>query len=336
VYLAYALSTTISYVNRVALVRSELANKNNGNGGNMKGEIGIVKALLQYDAYMKYAPILRKIPNMDSQLKSIIISIGQYYEKYDEKSITVDSLREFYYYLNPQAADREMLEYFFTNISEMDVSDAVLGDLLNQVVERHACTEIAALATDVVNESVTTNIEKIQEKLDKYYEVTGKIEDIDEDLCDLDIDELFTEDINEGIMFRGKWFQDTFGLLPLGTLGHIFGRPDSGKSSLCLWQLTVMAKRIPPGRTGLYMNNEEGIVRIKRRGMQSLIDVSKEWVLENVGRAKKHWHESLCYERLKFIGSTADTSKIERAVKKYNPAIVVIDQGPKVLMPGRK
>jgi hypothetical protein len=99
-------------------------------------KIGIVKALLQYDAYMKYAPILRKIPNMDSQLKSIIISIGQYYEKYDEKSITVDSLREFYYYLNPQAADREMLEYFFTNISEMDVSDAVLGDLLNQVVMR--------------------------------------------------------------------------------------------------------------------------------------------------------------------------------------------------------
>jgi hypothetical protein len=86
--LAYALSTTVSYVNRVALVRSELVNKNNGNGGNMKGEIGIVKALLQYDAYMKYAPILRKIPNMDSQLKSIIISIGQYYEKYDEKSIT--------------------------------------------------------------------------------------------------------------------------------------------------------------------------------------------------------------------------------------------------------
>ncbi|MHC4640088.1 MAG: AAA family ATPase [Planctomycetota bacterium] len=302
----------------------------------MQESIGVLKAMLNYGTFLKYGTILRKIPNLEKEMKSIIAAITKFYEKYGEDRISIDSLQTFYNYLNPQQQNPDMLELTFSSMRNLDVSDALLGDLLNQIVERHIVTEIVTTGTDLINATIPTCIDDLRAKIDEYDQITGLVDDVDADICDLDIDELFTEENLDGLPFRMRWMKDTFGPLKSGTLGHIFARPDAGKTSMALFLLTLFAKYLSEERPGLYLNNEEGIDRIKQRAMCSLIDRPEAWIYDNRQEAKKLWHVGMCYDNLKFIGSCSDIYRVEKHIKKFNPRVVIIDQGPKVNTPGKE
>jgi hypothetical protein len=163
----------------------------------------------------------------------------------------------------------------------------------------------------------------------KYDEITGMIDEIENDVCNLPIRELFAKVTGEGLTFRLKFLQDTYGFLRPGTLGHIFARPDAGKTSLALNELVYMAGQLTDDQCVLYLNNEEGIERIKARAMSAMLSVKPTWIMGNYDKAWQMWCKGNG-ERIKFIGGINHISKVIQKLERFAPKVIVIDQGPKV------
>jgi len=273
-------------------------------------EVTILKAMQDFQAFSKYSRVLLKIPNLEQDAKSVLLAIQKYYQKYpDKKTITHDELEAFYQYLNPLKKDLGSIGLIFSGMRAAEIANTeLLQDLLNQTVEQYLSVDIADVATAVMQESRSSGIEDIRGLVRKYDEITGLIDEIENDVCSLSIRELFSKVTGEGLVFRLKWLQNTYGFLRPGTLGHIFARPDAGKTSLALNELVNFANQLDD-RPGLYLNNEEGIERIKARAMSAMLSVKPEWIMANFDQAEEMWRKGNG-EKLKFIGGINHISKV--------------------------
>jgi hypothetical protein len=294
-------------------------------------EVIILKAMQDFQAFSKYSRVLFKIPNFEKDAKSILLALQKYYQTYpDKKIVTHDELEAYYQYLNPQKKDMESINLLFKGMRAAEIANTeLLRDLLNQTVEQYLSVDIADIATAVMQESRGTGIEDIRGLVRKYDEVTGLIDEIENDVCNLPIRDLFAKVTGEGLKFRLKWLRETYGFLRPGTLGHIFARPDAGKTSLALNELVHFAYQLDDERPALYLNNEEGIERIKARAMSAMLSVTPQWIMENFDEAEDKWERGKG-DRLKFIGGINHISKVVQKLERFNPRVIVIDQGPKV------
>jgi hypothetical protein len=294
-------------------------------------EVTILKAMSDFQAFSKYSRVLFKIPNLERDAKSILLAQSKYYQQYpDKKFITHDELEAFYTYLNPQKKDMESISLLFTGMRDAEIANTeLLQDLLNQTVEQYLSVDIAEVATQVMQESRGTGIEEIRGLVRKYDEITGLIDEIENDVCNLPIRELFAKVTGAGLKFRLKWLRETYGFLRPGTLGHIFARPDAGKTSLALNELVYFAHQLEDDHPALYLNNEEGIERIKARAMSAMLSKTPKWIMENYDEAETLWGKG-GGGKLKFIGSINHISKVVQKLERFSPRVVVIDQGPKV------
>jgi len=295
-------------------------------------EVTILKAMQDFQAFSKYSRVLFKIPNFEQDAKSILLAIQKYYQKYtDKKLITHDEIEAFYQYLYPQKKDMAAVGLLFTGMRNAEIANTeLLQDLLNQTVEQYLSVDIADVATAVMQESRGTGIEEIRSLVRKYDEVTGLIDEIENDVCNLKAAELVAKASGEGLRFRLKWLRNTYGLLRPGTLGHIFARPDAGKTSLALNELCYMARQLSPDRPGLYLNNEEGIERIKLRAMSSMMSVKVEYIEANPAKSDDIWENEYKGDNIKFIGGINHISMVVQKLERFKPRVIVIDQGPKV------
>jgi hypothetical protein len=294
-------------------------------------EVTILKAMQDFSAFSKYSRVLFKIPNFEKDAKSILLALSKYYQKYtDKKFATHDELEAFYQYLNPQKKDMESINLLFKGMRDAEIANTdLLQDLLNQTVEQYLSVDIAEVATEVMQESRSSGIEEIRSLVRKYDEITGLIDEIENDVCNLPIRDLFAKVTGDGLKFRLKWLRETYGFLRPGTLGHIFARPDAGKTSLALNELVHFAYQLEEERPALYLNNEEGIERIKARAMSAMLSVTPQWIMENFDAAEEKWLLGKG-DRLKFIGGINHISKVVQKLERFHPRVIVIDQGPKV------
>jgi hypothetical protein len=294
-------------------------------------EVTILKAMSDFQAFSKYSRVLFKIPNLEQDAKSILLAQQKYYKQYpDKKFISHDELEAFYQYLNPQKKEMAAVAILFKGMRDAEIANTeLLQDLLNQTVEQYLSVDIAQVATDVMQESRGTGIEEIRGLIRKYDEITGLIDEIENDVCNLPIRELFAKVTGEGLRFRLKWLRNTYGFLRPGTLGHIFARPDAGKTSLALNELVHFAHQLEDERPGLYLNNEEGIERIKARAMSAMLSIKPEEIMADYDKAEAKWDRGMGH-RLKFIGGIDHISKVVQKLERFHPRVIIIDQGPKV------
>jgi len=292
--------------------------------------ISLLKGMLRRDLFNKYSKTLFMIPNLEKDVKDILVACSKYYKQYDDKdSMTVDELRAHFFYLNPQLKDKAMVEGTLANLAAADIgNEDLLVTVLNQVIEQHISSEIAQVATEVLQEQRSTGIDDLRELIGKYDEIIGAVDAIDNDVCDMPIRELFASVTGEGLTFKLPFLTETYGLLRPGTLGHIFARPDAGKTSLALMELVHFAPQLTD-RPGLYLNNEEGISRIVARAMCSRLNWTQEQIMADYDKAEAGWKAWGC-DKLKFIGSISHISQVIEKLDKYNPRVMFIDQGPKV------
>lgn len=293
-----------------------------------------VKALLDYEQFTKFGPILLKIDNIEKELKQIILSIKGYYKKYGSKQITVDELETYFRYQNPSLPNPEMYDLLFTKLREIKIENPeLLIDILHQFVELHYMTKISQKANEVIQEVTPTAVAEIDQLIAELNELTGGIQDAEMDVCNLSLAELLEMDTSEGLNWRLDFLNRVFGPLKTATLGHIFARPDSGKTSLALSEITFFVSQMKQSqRPLLYLNNEEAITRLKLRGYNSLLGVSSKWLLGNMPQAQQLWKEN-GGDQIKFIGGVNFLDQVEKYLEAYHPRVCIIDQGPKLSCP---
>ena len=301
--------------------------------------LAAVRALLDYDSFVRYSSVLLGLKNLAPTHKQIIKTLEEYWKRYpDKKEMTVDELRSFFVTINP-ASDKATYSQLFDTLEHLEIENKeLLRDILNHFVEVHVCARISEAATEVMNGSKGTAIEEIEHMVQEYKDLIGSTADPEDLWYNEPLREILKREQSGALKWNLPWLTQTLGYLKPGTLGHIFARPDGGKTSFALHLIAFFGRQLlHKGEPGdlLFLNNEEHPGVIKRR----LIQVATEWeigaVLAQPEEAERLYMEK-CGSRIKIKGSVNHVRQVEDYINALKPKAVVIDQGPKVWVPGSR
>lgn len=299
----------------------------------------VIRAMLNFDSYTRHIKALDTIPNLSKEQKRILSAVRLYYSQYpDQKQILVPEMRLFFYEQNP-AVNREVYDREFQLLSEAEqITPDLVKDVLLRVLERHACSEIYQIAIDTVQTHSLDGIARIKEVISGYEALKGQGVNPLEEECTLTIEEILKADIKGAIPWSLKFFNEVLGPLLPGRLGHIFSRPDVGKTSLAMFQLGFMVWRANKEKLDqhfLYLNNEESIKVIRSRAYCSLLGWTVEECLANPEEANRIYRKK-GGDRLHLFGEVGHMQDVEKYINLIHPAVTVVDQGPKLSIFGKE
>jgi len=189
---------------------------------------------------------------------------------------------------------------------------------------------ISGISLEVLNNQKSTGMEDVHNLMLEYKQLVAATKDAENDVCDASVAELFSPE-PDGLKWRLQFLNEKLGPLRKRTLGHIYARPDGGKTSLAISEATFLAHQMAD-RPILYLNNEEDIRRLKRWAICSMLNMPEQWVIDNLDEAEMLWQDH-GGNNIKFIGSVDSLDQVQKYIETFNPRVVIIDQGPNVILP---
>ena len=181
-------------------------------------------------------------------------------------------------------------------------------------------------------------MDRFGERIDKYHELVGNIENAESRVCTLTFEELIEADQSMGYNWRLDRLNEIIGPVKPGSLGHIFAQSEVGKSSMALAEATHFANQMRGTEDFvLFLGNEEGMKRLKLRMHIALIGQPIQWML----RANKKTpgiineiYDKAGGNNIKAIEGVNHISDVEMLINIWKPKICFIDQGTKVSVGG--
>ena len=295
-----------------------------------------IKAVLEYDFFAQYGSVLLKIDNLDKELRLILKSIQAYYAKYKCQRIGVDELEIYFFHQNPTLPKQTAYKFIFDSLRKVQIENRdLLEDILKGFVELHYMTKISQKANEVIQGVTPSAIDDIALIMDDLRQHLGSVSDLEKDVCNLSLEELLEETSSDGLQWRLPFLRKVFGPVQSQTLGHIFARPDAGKTSIALSEAVYLAGQAARiDRPVLYLSNEEAIKWQKRRAYCSLLGVTPAYLYNNKPEAVRLWRKH-GGDNLKLIASVNTLEQVGAYLQYFNPRVCFIDQGPKLSVVGK-
>jgi len=297
-------------------------------------QIVVLKSMLDKVYFLRFYPILSKIKNIPIEHQLLLKSIWKYYSEYEDRdTIHIDEIESFFSHQNPGLKNPEGYKILFTQLREIKIDNLdLINDIFTNVLETFYCSQIAQESIAQVEGQKRTVMDSIEQLATKFREDAGKVNDIEDEFCNLSLEELIEEEVTGGTPWHLKFLNETLGLLKQGTLGHVFARPNAGKTSLAINIACNAAARFELAKTDdtvLYLGNEEKIDSLKLRAYTAYANKPVSWVANNIGQAKALW-EKLGGNRIKMADGVIHIAQVERYLKHVQPTVTIIDQGAKV------
>jgi len=300
-------------------------------------ELLVLKVLLNKESYVKYKKYIDKI-NFENEPKAIYEIIGMYFAEYPEiQYISVDELKTYFYIKYPVLRTRESYSILFENLDTLEITNQDLfSTTMKNLIEKFYASDIIDHLTKVLSGAEYGVLKNIEPKLKEFTSFCETKEDaspfVEDGLDSL----LASEVLNAGLKWRLDCLNQDVGDLRGGSLGHVYARPDTGKTSFFASEISHLAKQLQDGEIIAWFNNEERGSKVKLRIYSSLLNKTKEEIAEDAEAAEKIFKEKLG-DRIKIYDSAIITiSDIEVILKQYNVRVLVIDQGDKIKFRGDK
>lgn len=306
----------------------------------MSSELKIIKLFMEdRDTIQQYKDVFLKVPGLDRHIKTIVKTIDSYYEKYTlHTSVTLPDFETFFSYENPVHKDKELIMELVCSAQEERANVDLIKLELEKVTEQHYAGMIAGHITPIIEGSKFGTLSVIRDLIEEYEEKVGNVvagSDLDPfymSLADIAKSEVTDQDITWPL----TRLNELIGGPARGTSGAIFARPDTGKTSFginiaCKFAACLKYKNLPG--TILYLQNEEATKMPFLRAICSMCDVPKTTAYANTTQWENEFF-SRGGDRLIMLGDMHHMSKVEAAIKRYEPRAVIIDQGPKVQIVG--
>lgn len=228
---------------------------------------------------------------------------------------------------NPQSKNLELIQ---TLCEKLESDKEPVTDEVTQMFTNRTYAEAVAEEAIKVAEGRTNSFINIFNTLDDYKRVSVKLEKAL-------MEELGSEDMLDSldaIKTSGMtWYLDCLNKL-LGPLNNEFillaSRPDGGKTTLLANECWYLAKQLPEGKQILWFNNEEHIRKVKLRVIQSFLGWTKEDVLADKITAVKKYEDEFGKDKIIFIDDANHINRVEKAIDRYNPGLIIVDQLYKV------
>ena len=281
--------------------------------------------------------MLFELDNLEREHKAILHTVKKYYDKYqDRNSISIDELRVFFFHENPAIKDKSIYNVLFDQIATLDISNNdVISMALDHVAEYHVSSKAMAMLAAYLSGDSKHGISTLMPMIEEYQSLVVGVGDENPDECTDDLHDIMAEIQREGLNWRLSFLNEAIGPVYPGTLGHVLARPETGKTAFCIdvaaywaWQLRETDESV------LYLSNEENVKRTRARAYASLLGVPVPTLLTKSVDGVRERFNKLGGKNLRFVNQVTSIDKVEQNIIRYRPKVVIVDQGPKVSIPG--
>lgn len=298
-------------------------------------ELSIIKLFIKdkaiYNKYYKYIS-----SSIDKEIKNIILSIKDYYNKYEHHDfISIDELETFFFHVYPHIKEKQIYEDLFKRIEELDISDSLATDVIRKLIEKDYANKIIHRLTPLLTDSSFGVLPDVKKDIEEYLEVVSLKEEEESPFIEEELDDLIqAEVLDDGIKWRLNCLNADIGPLRGGSLGHVFSRPDTGKTTFFSSEVSYFATQLKEEDCILWFNNEEKGSKVKLRTYSSMLNSPLATIVINTDTAKEEYIKRGGNKIKVFDSAYITIDEIRKQVQLHNPKIVVIDQGDKILFRG--
>lgn len=301
-------------------------------------ETSLVLFLLDKNNFDKYYKYVSKL-SLELETKNFLKTIKEYYKDFPERmSLTVEELLVFFAVKHPLLKKRTSYQAYLEKLGSTKIEDKVLKENLNHFLERYFASDIVYKLTEVLDGENFNVLEEVQDIINQFEDVKVKLNKDDKALfVNSNLDDLLMQEVKvPGLRWRLTCLNDNIGELRGGSLGHVFARVDTGKTSFLVSEITNFAQQLKDDEIILWCNNEEKGSRVQLRLYQAVLQCSKSQLLTYPKDAEEEF-EKLGGRKIKIFDEAVITIEdIEQLLKEFNVRLVVVDQGDKVHFAGEK
>ena len=222
--------------------------------------------------------------------------------------------------------DKETCEVLLGILTNTEIGNDIVLELLNQYKERSLAHKIALTAIAVTEGKKTFS--DLQELLSQKEDVKAEVINFVSD----DLEELYEAQVKRhGLRWRLKTLNTMLGSLRKGDFGFIFARPETGKTTFLASEVSYFATQLEEEAGPiLWFNNEEEGKKVSLRIYQATLGIPQE-VLFAARAANRAEYYRLTKRKIKLYDN-ANISKrdVEAICKQLNPSLIIFDQIDKI------
>jgi len=304
----------------------------------MLEELVLLKFLLNRERLGKYYKYISKL-SFEKETKSLLKSLRGYFKEYPEKdTLSVEELILFHTLKNPLSKKNSLLEEYFKKLSEVELNASLVEENFNNILERYYSSELMFKLSEALEGNSAGTLAESAKLITEFNEMKLRIaRDVDSLFVTHSLKKLLDSQIRKpGISWPLECLNQDLGDLRGGTLGHVFARVDTGKTTFVVFCAQHFATQLQEGESLLYIGNEEGGERVMIRLYQSMLDCTVAQLSEYEKEAEKEF-ESRGGKRILFHDEAlVSVEDIEQLLQDFNVRVVIIDQGDKVRFTGDK
>lgn len=299
-------------------------------------ESSLVLFLLSKENFDKYFKFIFEL-NLELETKNFLKTIQEYFSEYPDKEVlSVEELLVFFSVKHPILKKRTSYSAYLERLGSTEIDNKVLEENLNHFLEKYFASEMVFKLTEVLDGDSYSVLDEVQEMLSEFNERKVKLnKDEDQLFVKSNLTELLQEEVHEaGLRWRLSCLNESIGELRGGSLGHVFARVDTGKTSFIVSEVSNFASQLKDDEVILWCNNEEKGKRVLFRIYQSVLKCNKTDLINYPTDAEEEFTK-LGGHKIKIYDQAIITVEdIEQLMKTYNVRLLVIDQGDKVRFSG--
>jgi hypothetical protein len=306
----------------------------------MSDELNVIKLFLDSrETYETWVRPVVKLPSLDRTISFIIKNIGDYYDRYPthDKILPAD-FKEFIDYQHPVHKEKPIVFDLIDQADGIATSVDLIRLSLDKMTEASFAAEICSLLTPVIEGSKYNVMPQAFDMIEDFNGYVGVVDDTTKlEPYYKSIKELKEQNQQEqDLSWPLSELDRIIGAPRRKTSGAFFARPDAGKTTFgvntaCKWAASLHFRK----KDGviLYCQNEEAMDLVWERALCSMNDCDKEYLYNNeTAMEDQFWLRG--GRRLVMIEDVYHIAILEQLLKKYSPRAVIIDQTPKLNIPG--
>lgn len=298
-------------------------------------ELYLIKLLYNHNYFNKYSNYIKDIIKNNKDLYTIYLCLEKLHDKY-ERDISHVELALFVLVNCPEKS-KDNLSFLLKEIEQTKIEDTAFEDILNIVIQKQIAYDVALLALEVsegrkeydslltATKNLVTNPQATQ--LEQSI-VTTTLQDLYNDTTE-----------TTGLRWRLSTLNRMLGSLRKGNFGIVFARPETGKTTFLVSEVSYFAKQLyerklkdPEQHVGpiLWFNNEEAGKQVITRFYQGTLGATRDELFRSINENEIRFRE-LGGDMVTIYDNPAIHRKqVEILCNKYQPSCIIFDQGDKI------
>lgn len=286
------------------------------------------------EVYTKYNKYITNL-DIEPELQLLFGLVSKYYDKYEHHEyISNDEFKTFFNMEYPKKKDSKLYLSIIDQAYAVETSGSIASDLLDQLLEIDCANKIVnRLMPTMLGESFGV-IESVQDMITEWQDSSNRVVEEESPFVNTSLDELINMTATDGLSFRLNCLKQALGPLSGGTLGHVFARPETGKTTFLHSEVSNFVRQLEGDQTVLWFNNEEAGYRVRLRQYSAVCGADVARIKAKPKEAQEAFNARGGHRIKLYDDANISVEDVERVMREHRPRIVVIDQGDKLSYKG--